>query len=80
MALQNQYANSPNIIIKTITIKCSVTFDISPASFKGILTIFPKRIRNSKKQLFVNGKEFKESFVYRSVISYFSINRRQFFS
>lgn len=60
MKLQNQYANAPIIviIIKPITIKFSVTYDISPASFKGIHTVFPNQIQNSKKQVFVNGKEF----------------------
>jgi hypothetical protein len=59
MKLQNQYANAPIIviIIKPITMKFSVTYDISPSTVKGIHIIFPNKIRNSKKQVFVNGQE-----------------------
>jgi len=50
MKLQNQYANAPIIvtIIKPITIKFSVTYDISQASFIGIHTVFETKFEIQK--------------------------------
>jgi hypothetical protein len=61
MKLQNRYANAPSIfiIIKHISIKFSVTYDILTVSFKGIYKVFPNQIQNSKKQVFLNSKEVR---------------------
>jgi hypothetical protein len=53
MKLQNQYVNGPiiDIIIRHITIKFSVTYDISPARFVGINTVFQTKFEIQKTSI-----------------------------
>ena len=78
MTLQNQYANSPIIviIIKTITIKFSVTVIFHRPVLKGFILFFQTKFEIKRNNYLLMARKIKESFVYRAVISYFTINIR----